>query len=93
MIFQTFIPTLRHEEIFLNYGEYYWKDLEVKPVRVNNVKILNRAVDDLERKVQKLEREKKILENKLKGSRKTIEAYKKLQKGEKYGNRNRHNEL
>ena len=65
------------EEIFLNYGEYYWKDLDIKPVRVNNVKILNRAVEDLENKVKQLEREKKTLEYKLKGSRKTIEAYKK----------------
>lgn len=68
------------EEIFLNYGEYYWKDLDVTPVRVNNVKILNWAVEDLEKKVKTLEQEKKSLEFKLKGSRKTIEAYKKLQK-------------
>lgn len=68
------------EEIFLNYGEYYWKDLNLKPVRVNNVKILNRAVEDLENQVKQLEKEKKSLEYKLKGSRKTIEAYKKYHK-------------
>lgn len=65
------------EEIFLNYGDYYWKDLDVKPVRANNIKQLNKVIVGLETEVQRLERENKQLQYKLSASKKQVQAYKK----------------